>query len=220
VSAERKPAVLERDVGKGKVLLLTTRMDVPPAEPNDRWNDYWALTGTAWEVVFPNLLAKYLAGDTAEANFNFTTGQSVPVALPRGGLGKVTRLVLEHPKLTEKEDVYVPLPDKATDVRLGPPRTAHAGNLTLFTEDKKWEERFSLNAPAEESVPDKVPESAIEDVTGKGTVFPLDRTLKLRDVIEGKFTQPVDLFPWLLIGVLLLLAVEGLVANRFYRPRR
>jgi hypothetical protein len=32
--------------------------------------------------------------------------------------------------------------------------------------------------------------------------------------------QPVDLFPWLLIAVLMLLVLEGLVANRFYRRVR
>jgi hypothetical protein len=48
-------------------------------------------------------------------------------------------------------------------------------------------------------------------------VFHLDRNLKLRDVLAVVIGAPIDLFPWLLIAVLLLLALEGLAANRFYR---
>ena len=43
---------------------------------------------------------------------------------------------------------------------------------------------------------------------------------KITDVVKVVGKQPLDLFPWLLIAVLLLLAVEGLVANRFYRRVR
>ena len=78
--ADRRPAVLERGIPdpkdpkkmKGRVLQLTTRMDVPPAD--EAWNDYWESEGASWCVVFPFLLAQYLAGDTADANFNFPTG--------------------------------------------------------------------------------------------------------------------------------------------------
>ena len=34
---------------------------------------------------------------------------------------------------------------------------------------------------------------------------------------KGQFRQPVELFPWLMILVLLVLAVENLLANKFYR---
>jgi len=50
-------------------------------------------------------------------------------------------------------------------------------------------------------------------------VVPVGKELKLGDVLDQsrQFKSPVDLFPWLLIAVLLLLTTEGLVANRFYR---
>ena len=73
--------------------------------------------------------------------------------------------------------------------------------------------------PAEESTLEKAPVEVIEDLTGKESVVPLDKNRDLRDVIEGKL-HPVDLFPWLLIAVLVLLAIEGLIANRFYRRVR
>jgi hypothetical protein len=39
----------------------------------------------------------------------------------------------------------------------------------------------------------------------------------LREALQGHWSQPVELFPWLMILLLLVLAVENLLANRFYR---
>ena len=104
-------------------------------------------------------------------------------------------------------------------VRFGPPRTNTPGNYTLTGPNPDWREGVSLDIPADESTLDKVPVEGIEDVTGAGSVIPVGRDLDLKEALEGTDTlrTPVELFPWLLILVLLLLAVEGLVANRFYR---
>ena len=50
----------------------------------------------------------------------------------------------------------------------------------------------------------------------------MGKNLDLQTALEGteKFRHPVDLFPWLLIAVLVLLTVEGFLANRFYRRPR
>ena len=87
----------------------------------------------------------------------------------------------------------------------------------MSLEDAKWRDGFSLNVPNEESNLAKVPEEAIEGLMGPKSVVPLARDVKLREVLTTKFNQPIDLFPWLLIAVLLLLCVERLLANRFYR---
>ncbi|VTT99086.1 N-terminal double-transmembrane domain-containing protein OS=Singulisphaera acidiphila (strain ATCC BAA-1392 / DSM 18658 / VKM B-2454 / MOB10) GN=Sinac_2675 PE=4 SV=1: BatA: VWA_2 [Gemmataceae bacterium] len=216
---DRRPAVLERGVPdpreptrvKGRVVLLTTRLDVP-TQDDPAWNDYWDLEGSTWSVVFPWLVARYLAGDTADANFNFIAGQTVTVPLPKGGLPRGTKVLLEGPGGAEPIEVG----DKQTELRLGPPRTLFAGNFRVSLEPQ-WRDGFSLNAPAEESTLDKVPVEVIEDVTGKDTVAPLDKNVKLADILKVIVDQPIDLFPWLLIAVLMLLATEGLVANRFYR---
>ena len=201
------------------MLLLTTRMDVPWNAGREA-NDYWQTQGSSWFVVFPNLLAKYLAGDSVEAVFNFPTGVTVSVNLPPEGLGKAGVAVLEGPGLTTQDETYLRPAEKQTALPIGPPRTANPGNFTVSTEDRKWVDGFSLNVPAEEGVLDKVPVEVVEELTGKDTVVPMEKNVRLRDALQRKFTQPVDLFPWLLIAVLLLLAVEGLVANRFYRRAR
>ena len=45
----------------------------------------------------------------------------------------------------------------------------------------------------------------------------MDRATPLGELISGRGGVPVDLFPWLLIAVLMLFVAEGLAANRFYR---
>jgi hypothetical protein len=220
---DRRPAVLERSIldkdgrAKGKVLLLTTRMDVPPAD--DQWSDYWEKDGSTWFAAFPYLVVRYLAGDTADANFNFATGATVTVPLPRGRLTRDSVVVLDGPGVVG-EDAKPKLSDKQTEVRVGPPLTLVPGNFALSSEKDRvviWRDGFSTNIPAEEFNLEKVPVEAVEDVVGKDRVFPVDRNVPLSEIISGKIGHPIDLFPWLLIAVLMLLVLEGFVANRFYR---
>jgi len=225
-NTKRHPAVIERDVGKGKVILLTTRMDVP-WDKEQTWHDYWETVGSSWYVVFPNILMTYLTGRTEDANFNNLTSQSVAVNLNTLG-SKVDRLVLEGPGLVTQEETYVRLDENQKEVRFGPQRTTTPGNFLLNVEEKdatgivrlRAIDGFSLNVPADESVMEKVPAAAIEELTGSNSILAVGKNLKLGDVIRDTLPQPVDLFPWLLIGVLLLLAMESVVANRFYRVRR
>ncbi len=225
---DRHPAVLERPVldpkdnnrAKGKVLLLTTRMDV--ATEDDVWNDYWELEGSSWATVFPYLIVRYLAGDSAEANFNHVTGATVQVPLPRGRLTREDAVTLEGPGVGINES-KPQLGEKQTEIRIGPPLTLVPGNFALSVTKGGaviWKDGFSTNVPADECNLDKVPVEAIEELTGKDRVIPVDRQVPLSEIITGKIGHPVDLFPWLLIAVLMVLVLEGLVANRFYRRVR
>jgi hypothetical protein len=219
--AERRPAVLERGVAaqgdpkkiKGRVILLTTRMDTPTDDASN-WHDYWVTEGSTWFSVFPYLVVRYLAGDTADANFNFQTGLRFSVPLPKEGVPKGMKVLIKGPDIL-LTDALIEVGEKQTELQLGPPRTSQPGNFELSV-PPKWRDGFSLNVPADESTLEKVSIKAIEDVMGADSVVPLDKNRNLRDAIVGG-NHPIDLFPWLLIAVLLLLAVEGLVANRFYR---
>jgi len=217
--AKRRPAVLERIFGRGKVLLLTTRIDVQDAEDTgiERWNDYWRTVNTSWYVVFPNVLMRYLAGSPDDAVYNFPTGQDVTLPLPVRE-GKPPQLLLSGPGVSGK-DATPPLGEKQTEYRVTRPLTLNPGEFRLRFKDQPWEERFSLSAPPEESVLEKVPEEAFDPLFGPGRVAVMGRDEKLTDVPATGFDEPVELFPWLLIAVLVLFALEGLFANRFYKSR-
>jgi hypothetical protein len=224
---EGRPAILERGVPdpndknkiKGKVILLTTRLDAQPG--SDPWHDYWETEGSTWFAVFPWLLERYLAGDSADANFNHLTGQpsGVTVPLPKGGVPRGLKVAITGPGISQDNDL-IEVGERQLELQVGPPRTNLPGNFRLSVDAVKWTDGFSLNVPAEESTLEKVPVEAIEELTGKDSVVPLDKNRDLRDAIAGGGKHPIDLFPWLLIAVLLLLAAEGLVANRFYRRVR
>ena len=65
----------------------------------------------------------------------------------------------------------------------------------------------------------RVPVDSIESLLGKGSVIAVDAKSGLLETIMGRWSQPVELFPWLMILLLLALAVENLLANKFYRKQ-
>jgi hypothetical protein len=215
--ADRHPAILEKTVGAGRVVMLTTRMD-PQWERERRWNDYSELRGDGWQVAFAHLLARYLVGGSAEPLFNYPTGQRVPVPLPKGDSAKGKKLILEGPGVTGR-DAHPEVAAGQPELVLPPGRTLTAGNFVLRTDDRSWQEGFSLNPSADEFNLTKVPEEPIEELFGPNSVVGVERDLQLRDVLESRFDPELKLLPWLLLGVLVLFAVEGFVANRFYRLR-
>ncbi|NMG20381.1 vWA domain-containing protein [Brasilonema bromeliae] len=213
--ADRTPAVLEKTLpGGGRVVLLTTRLDGLASDPADKWNDNWTLDGTDWPTVWPHRLAVHLAGASGEATFTYPTGQPVTLTLPKGGLPKGTKLTLEGPGVNGP-DATQPVADGQTEWRLPPPMSLTAGSYRLRAGD--WQDGFSLNPPADEFDLTKVPAERIEEATGPGSVVPVGKAVTLREVLDRKLGGELNLFPYLLIGVLLLFAGEGLLANRFYR---
>ena len=221
--AKRHLAVLERNVidardktPRGKVILLSTRMDVP-TDADREWHDYWD-GQNSWAVAFPELLLRYAAGDSDDASFTFLTGQTVTVPLAKLLGGKREKIVLDGPGISVTDAVITPA-EHQTEARIGPPRTNTPGNFTLTGPNPDWKEGYSLNSQPEESTLDKVPVEVIEDLTGKGSVLPVDKDLNLEEALAvlEDFKTPLDLFPWLLIAVLMLLVLESFVANRFYR---
>ena len=74
-----------------------------------------------------------------------------------------------------------------------------------------------MNPRPDECQLDRVPAEQIEALLGEGSVLPVGRGASLRDRLQQRWAQPLELAPWLLIALLLFLAVEGLLANRFYR---
>ncbi|MDY3560519.1 BatA domain-containing protein [Gemmata sp. JC673] len=229
---QQHPAVLERSVTdpndgnkpKGKVVLLTTRMDV--GDDRDNWHNYWAQDGS-WFVAFPNLLVRYLAGDTEDANFNYPTGAMVTVPLPRGKLQRESVVLFEGPpNVIVGNDATIRPGDKQTELRISPPKTNAPGNFALSVRPgatEVWRDGFSLNVPADESNLAKVDVKDVEELVGEGRVIvvtPATKNVSLADLLTTTLGGLIDLFPWLLIAVLGLLVGESFIANRFYRRVR
>jgi hypothetical protein len=168
----------------------------------------------AWfYLVLVNESVRYLAGEAEDASLNHVAGPGVTVQLPLDR--RFPTYTLLGPGLTGA-DTQVQRAETAGELRLTQPR--QPGNYVLAGGGRQWEARFSLNVVPDESllVP-RVSVAAIEDVFGPDSVAEVGQSRRLKDALEGQFRQPVELFPWLMILLLLVLAVENLMANKFYK---
>jgi hypothetical protein len=207
---KKRPALLERRLGTegrgGRVLLFTTRLD-GGQEP--RWNNYME-NATSFCVVLPGLATSYLAGDAEAARLNCTSGQELPmVQLPL--TGRAPAYTVQGPGVLET----VPVEDGPNVLAIK--EATSPGNYTVEDPGRTRVAAFSVNLPAEEGVLTRVPVSEIEALFGHDTVVPLSERAKLGEALQNHWDQPLDLMPALLLALLVLLALEGLLGNLFYR---
>jgi Aerotolerance regulator N-terminal/von Willebrand factor type A domain len=203
IQHDNPPAVVER-LAVGKVLLLTTTMD----ERTPAWNDY-DTTEAPFYLALTMMCAKHLCPVPASAKWNFQFGQEPP-SLKQEASPLFSKYVLASGDFTQEI--------RFVDGRWTGERLPRAGNYTITgTNNDKSEttHRFSINIAGEESDLTRVPIADIEAVLGKNSLVPLDRRRSLSDTLN--WDEPMELFPWLMIVLLFLLAIENLLANRFYR---
>ena len=220
---DKNPALLERRVGIGRVLMFTATMD-GRRDPNQRpWNTY---NNTSFYFVLANLSMDYLSADLQVRRDNYTTGQVVRVPLPLDVANSAEGTYLLDGPGVSGSDALIRRPEAkdgkpADAVVLQPRLTGNAGNFTVRTRDRSWVDGFSLNPPPSESVLAKADVDAVEQLLGEDSVlvFEAEEKLDLGESLQKRFNQPVDLFPWLMLLLLLLFVFEGLLANRFYRRR-
>ncbi len=211
--AEKRPALLERVFDRkkvrGRVLLFTTAMD-----GRSDWNNYLDSL-TSFYLVLANKTATYLAGDAEEVNFSYVSGQLVSLTLP--ATPRSTLYSLEGPGL-EGTEVILPRPENRGELTVG--QAVAPGNYTLSSADRQRAACFSLNQPPDEGQLRRVPPEQIEALFGAGAVLPVGHSVNLREALQGHWGQPVELLPWLMILLLLMLAIENALANKFYRQER
>jgi hypothetical protein len=211
----KSPALLERvpdgAVGRGRVLLLTTPVDQRrDAIGGVAANDY---NGNSFFFTLANRIVAYLAGATEDANFNHTAGTSILIPLPPAL--RFGNYVLQGPGLTGS-DAQVQRPADGAELRLTQPQ--QAGHYSLTGPNREPVAAFSLNMlPAESLLLPRLGVDVVEDLFGPKSVVPLGQNRKLKDALEGQLRQPIDLFPWLMLLLLFTLAIENLLANKFYR---
>ncbi len=217
------PAIVERDVGRGKVLLFTTKLDVRTEKiysgensPLTSWQNYWQ---TAFGPILVDLACRYMAGDSVAPVLNHVCGETVSLPLGREG-GE--QFILRGPGLPPQGVSLTP-PEKAPDEKepaervLPISRAVLPGNYVVsVVRQQKTEpfEAFSMNVRPEESqLEPRLSKDDIEAVLGKDTVLSLDHNLSLRDAISRR-PQPVELLPYLMLALLLVLAAENFLGNR------
>jgi hypothetical protein len=210
------PAVLERMVDRkkgkpGRVLLLTT----PPGWAE--WNNYGDRSNSFF-VILGGRTAAYLTGDLDRPALNFLSsagGALVPV--PPRAQAESYKLLRESGALSRTFVGPVTAEAHFNEARAQP--AAEPGNYTLVDEAGELTavSQFSVNLPGEESDLSRTAVSEIDAVLGHDAVLAVEARTDLQEAMRGHISNPWELFPVLMVALLLVLAVENLLANRFYR---
>jgi len=218
--ANRHPAILEKVVGgRGRVVMLTTVFDNRRDRFGSLQNDYGT---TSFYLVLVNELHRYLTGDSDEANYNYIGGRAVLIRPPTDAATRPLDYRLNGPDISAKDGI-VRKDEQQARFRIPMERFASAGNFTIGSTEEKRDGRFlegfSSNIDPAESSLDRLPVEPVTELLGADSIVATGKDLKLADVLRSRGGASVDLFPFLMMGLLLFLAVENYVSNRFYRKR-
>jgi hypothetical protein len=208
------PALVERTIGRGSVLVLTTALELGPGEPAP-WNNYFG--GNSFGFVLSNLMLGHLAGDTKAPSMNYVTGQAVVVPLSSKQLQPT--YTLAGPGIAGGDSTLTRQPAQR---ELTITQATTPGNfLVLVAPDGARGVQklaaFSMSPRPDEHLLDRVPVEQIDALLGAGSVLPVGRHTSLHERLQERGGRPLELLPWLLIALLVFLALESLLANRFYR---
>jgi hypothetical protein len=208
--ANGKPALVERQVGSGRVLMLTTSV-------SDRaYDDPWNLlpTGTdPWPfLALAGGIAEYLCG-SGDASRNYLAGQTAVLRLSPEE--HVSSYVLQLPDASGVRQSLTPgqqdLSIAATEM-LGNYRVRAGGR------EGQLDRGFSINLPAAITRLERVPPAELVESLGKDRAR-VARTQEEIEVRVGLGRVGRELFPALIIAMAVVLAAEQLLANRFYHER-
>lgn len=211
--SNNEPAIVDRPVGRGRVLTMTTPIS-DPASSDERGYVPWNLI-PAGDDPFPffllaNTMATYLAGGGA-TRLNYTAGSTAVVPLDAGR---------RHP-------IYVLTTPRGDQMRTPPGEgqesivvtsTEVPGNYRLQAGGGQQEVDlgFSVNLPPSVSQLARAGPDDLRAIFGE-TPFQLARSRDEidRSVSAGRVGQ--ELFGYLILLVVLVLACEQVLSNRFYQ---
>jgi hypothetical protein len=206
------PALLERHLGKGHVLLLTTPLDTRFLQGSRRWHYYWQ--GVSFGLVLVDRVCRYLAGDESFVTLSFLCGQPIEATLT-GPLDRPP-FTLQGPGLSLAEST-VSLPPGES--RLPLPQATAPGNFAILDNKNRLVGGCSVNLRPEESLLERVPAEEIEAVLGPKSVVQVGRSLSLKEALQDLVPPPLELLPWLMIATLIVLTAESVLANYFHRRK-
>lgn len=205
--ANGKPALLERHVGEGRVLTMTTSVSDPAHD--DPWNllptgpDPWPF------LALMNGIVDYLAG-ASDVQLNYLAGQTAVLRL--SPQEQVTNFVLQMPDGEAVRQTLTPGLQELTVAS-----TEELGNYRVRAggQQGRLDRGFSVNCPPEMSLLQRADAGHIMAVLGKDRVR-IARTRKEIEVRVGLGRVGRELFPALIVAVAIVLGAELLLSNRFY----
>ncbi|MGI9519197.1 MAG: hypothetical protein ACR2NP_19250, partial [Pirellulaceae bacterium] len=206
-------SVVERRIGAGKVICMTTPI-TEPVRPDDRraWNDLFNSSGgqETWPAVLLIAeIADYLASGTRD-RLNVGIDQTVTLQ------NDINLMPSEYRLFSPRDEE--PLRVASSDSVLRYKFTDTPGTYRLKGQlvDTTVLRGFSVNLPAEATDLQRLPDEELDTILGEDR-FQLARN---RDEIErqqGTTRLGQEFYPILALMMSLLLALELIMSNRFYK---
>lgn len=200
-----QPALIERSVGRGRVLLFASAMD---NNGNDKWNEGFVVGGWAFLMMMDEIM-NYLTG-MSETKHNFTVGETVEVEVPT--TQRFSRYLVERPRIRQTKGM---LPFDEPSVLLEEIDEPGAYRLKSADEGNNFKSEFSANIHDAESDLTAISEDSLKQLLGEGRFTRVTDPEELdRAVSLGRLG--VEVFPVLMGLLILLFCAEHLMANFFY----
>ncbi len=196
-----RPAFVEKVVGKGRVLMMTTSVD-------RRWNDLPAAINWGF-VALADQMMRYLS-HASQAVYNYTAGEDVMLALDPAE--RIPAYNLAKPGL---QQLRYDIPPGTTNLLV--PDVDQLGNYRVrgIETDAKFERGFSVNAAAAESRLDRLTKDELDaHLLPERYSVARDVENLQRNVKTGRLGR--EAFPMIVLFLLIVFVGEHLVANRFY----
>jgi hypothetical protein len=205
--ANGKPALVERQIGAGSVIVMTT--SISDSASDDPWN----LLPTGPEpwpfLALVNGVVQHLAG-AGRTQLNYLAGQTI--VLPLSPEEQVSSYVLQLP---DGSAVRQSLTTGQRNLSIAASEALGNYRVRAGGRQEKLDRGFCVNAAPEMSRLDRVPAADVVKTLGSERA----RVATNRDEIAlrvGLGRVGRELFPILILAVALAMAAEQLLANRFY----
>jgi hypothetical protein len=202
-----RPALLERPIGTGRSLTLTT----PLSDDLNRkpWNYLFA--GEPWPLfILTNQMALYLVGSSSE-QFNYYVGQAAVVQLDPKEERK--SFLLSTP-----DGQSFPQPADLQHHRVVVSMTDQPGNCRLRAGGKEggFDRGFSVNLTPDQTQLERIGEKDLKEIFDPYKINLAQTKEQIdRSVIKTRVGR--ELFTPLIILVAVILALELVISNRFYK---
>lgn len=208
--SNNKPAALERFVGQGRVVLFTTPISDPDLPDRPPWNAVVPTGEQSWPfLVMVDRLFLYLV-QSRDASLNYVVGQ--PAALPLAGT-TVERVDLFTPRGSWQEFT-------AQQGQIDVPFTDIPGSYRMRSDASATLPRgFSVNLDRDATQLDRLSREQLAELLGRPDV-PIAATEQeiVREIDQARIGK--EFYPFLLPLLVIVLAAEYVIANRFYADSR
>jgi hypothetical protein len=209
---DQSPAILERSHGKGRTVMLTTAVDLP-VNHRQRWNNLPSpLLSPWWFIAFAEQTTEYVSRFTDQQR-NFQCGETPVIRLEPKPVPRT--FLLREPKLKQSRHQ---LP--AGEAELALEGIVQPGTYSLVdAESREPVAGFSINPRPEESDLTRLTEQDLGDLLGENRFKTARNLEELEDEIDAADLGQ-EVFPVVLMLLIIVFCGEHLVANRFYEEPR